>query len=153
MPKQRHGCIKMAKAGKPLTRNSLISTQVIDANGHLVGKVADIAFEVGKSGVSLAVETEKGETKIVEWAEVQAATDFIILKPLSLQPEVVTQQQETQQQIMPEQTTQPQETTQQQTSPILFKQKTPPVCSLCGRSLTWIPQYKRYYCYNDKKYF
>jgi sporulation protein YlmC with PRC-barrel domain len=152
MPKQRHGCIKMAKVGKPLTRNSLISTQVIDANGHLVGKVADIAFEVGKSGVSLAVETEKGETKIVEWAEVQAASDFIILKSSSLQPEVVTQQQATQQTTQ-EETTQPQETTQQQTSPILIKQKTPPVCPLCSRPLTWIPQYKRYYCYNDKKYF
>ncbi len=152
MPKQRHGCIKMAKVGKPLTRNSLISTQVIDANGHLVGKVADIAFEVGKSGVSLAVESEKGETKIIEWAEVQAATDFIMLKASPLQPEVDTTG-ETQQQVMQEQTTQPQETTQQQTSPILVKQKTPPVCPLCGRSLTWIPQYKRYYCYNDKKYF
>ncbi len=152
MPKQRYGCIKMAKAGKPLTRNSLISTQVIDANGHLVGKVADIAFEVGKSGVSLAVETEKGETKIVEWAEVQAASDFIILKSTPPQPEVDAQQ-ETQQQIMQEQTIQPQETTQPQASQVLIKQKTPPVCPLCSRPLTWIPQYKRYYCYNDKKYF
>ncbi len=49
----------MAQARKPLTRDSLVSMQVIDSNGQLVGKVADIAFEVGKTGVSLAVETQK----------------------------------------------------------------------------------------------
>jgi sporulation protein YlmC with PRC-barrel domain len=128
----------MAQARKPLTRDSLVSMQVIDSNGHLVGKVADIAFEVGKSGVSLAVETEKGETRIVEWSEVQAASDFILLKTQSLQSESVTQLQTE---------------TQPQTKGPMAKQKTPPLCPLCNKSLTWIPQYNRYYCYNDKKYF
>ena len=71
--------------------------QVIDSNGQLVGKVADIAFEVGKTGVSLAVETQKGETKIVEWSEVQAASDFIILKADSSQSQGITQTQTQQQ--------------------------------------------------------
>jgi len=135
----------MAQARKPLTRDSLVSMQVIDSNGQLVGKVADIAFEVGKTGVSLAVETQKGETKIVEWSEVQAASDFIILKTDFSQSQSITQTQ-TQQQ-----TTQPQETTQQPKQ-ILTKQKTPPLCPTCNKPLKWIPQYKRYYCYDDKKY-
>ena len=135
----------MAQARKPLTRDSLVSMQVIDSNGQLVGKVADIAFEVGKTGVSLAVETQKGETKIVEWSEVQAASDFIILKADFSQSQSITQTQ-TQQQ-----TTQQQETTQQPKQ-ILTKQKTPPLCPTCNKPLKWIPQYKRYYCYDDKKY-
>lgn len=128
----------MAQARKPLTRDSLVSMQVIDSNGQLVGKVADIAFEVGKSGISLAVETETGETRMVEWSEVQAASNFILLKNQSSQSESVTQ---------------PQAETQSQTKGPMAKQKTPPTCPLCNKSLTWIPQYNRYYCYNDKKYF
>ena len=53
----------MAQHRKPLTRECLVSMQVIDSNGKLVGKVADIAFEIGKTGVSLAVETQKGKPK------------------------------------------------------------------------------------------
>ncbi|MGD0450729.1 MAG: PRC-barrel domain-containing protein [Candidatus Bathyarchaeia archaeon] len=132
----------MAQTRKPLTRDSLVSMQVIDSNGQLVGKVADIAFEVGKTGVSLAVETQSGETKIVEWSEVQAASDFIILRA---QSQSLTQ---TRNQT---QTTQPQETTQQPKQ-ILTKQKTPPLCPTCNKPLKWIPKYKRYYCYDDKKY-
>jgi sporulation protein YlmC with PRC-barrel domain len=119
--------------------------QVIDSNGQLVGKVADIAFEVGKTGVSLAVETKSGETKIVEWSEVQAASDFIILNAQFSQSQSISQTKP-QQQI-----THPQETTQQPKQ-ILAKQKTPPLCPTCNKPLKWIPQYKRYYCYDDKKY-
>ena len=136
----------MAQARKPLTRDSLVSMQVIDSNGQLVGKVADIAFEVGKTGVSLAVETQKGETKIVEWSEVQAASDFIILKAQFPQSQSVTETQ------LPQQTIQTQETTPQQPKQVLAKQKTPPLCPTCNKPLKWIPQYKRYYCYDDKKY-
>ncbi len=138
----------MTQARKPLTRDSLVSMQVIDSNGQLVGKVADIAFEVGKTGVSLAVETKGGETKIVEWSEVQAASDFIILKP-QFQSQTQVQAQ-TQTQTQP---TQPEVAASQQPKEILTKQKTPPLCPICNKPLKWIPQYKRYYCYNDKKYF
>jgi len=135
----------MAQTRKPLTRDSLVSMQVIDSNGQLVGKVADIAFEVGKTGVSLAVEIQKGETKIVEWSEVQAASDFIILKA-QVQSQSVTQL------VTKQQTIQTQETIQQPKQ-ILVRQKTPQLCPICNKPLKWIPQYKRYYCYDDKQYF
>jgi sporulation protein YlmC with PRC-barrel domain len=45
----------MMKTEKPLTRDALVSMQVIDAKGHLLGKVKDVVFSVGKMGVSLNV--------------------------------------------------------------------------------------------------
>ncbi len=115
----------MEKTEKPLTRDALVSMQVIDAKGHMVGKVKDVTFSVGKMGISLTVESETGEVKNVPWEDVQAASDFIILK----------QQQPIQMAAQPSQ-----------------QQPSQPLCPTCGRPLTWIPQYQRWYCYNDKKY-
>ena len=118
----------MEKTYKPLTRDALVSMQVIDSKGRSMGKVKDVVFEVGKSGISLSVENDDGEIQTIEWNEVQAASDFIIIKP------------------------QGQSITQEPAQQNLSKQKTVPICPSCGKPLTWIPQYKRWYCYNDKKY-
>jgi sporulation protein YlmC with PRC-barrel domain len=115
----------MEKTDKPLTRDALVSMQVIDAKGRLIGKVKDVAFSVGKTGIALTIENDTGETQHVAWEDVQAASDFIILKPQIIQ-----------------QTYQPQSAQTQ----------TQPTCPTCGKPLTWIPQYQRWYCYNDKKY-
>jgi sporulation protein YlmC with PRC-barrel domain len=119
---------------KPLTRDALISMQVIDAKGHLIGKVKDVAFAIGKNGIALTVESDAGDVKNVAWEEVQAASDYIILKPV---------------QAVVQQTYQPQQ--QQTVQPAVQAQAAPP-CPTCGKPLTWIPQYQRWYCYNDKKY-
>ena len=126
----------MEKTDKPLTRDALVSMQVIDAKGRLIGKVKDVAFAVGKIGISLSVENEDGEIQNIGWEDVQAASDFIILKPV---PQSAYQAQ-------------PQQQTQQtyQTEP--KQQSTQPLCPTCNKPLTWIPQYQRWYCYNDKKY-
>ena len=121
----------MEKTDKPLTRDALVSMQVIDAKGRLIGKVKDVAFAVGKMGISLTVENDDGETQNVAWEDVQAASDFILLKPQAIQ----------------QTTYQP---AQSMTQPA--QQSTQPVCPTCGKPLTWIPQYQRWYCYNDKKY-
>jgi sporulation protein YlmC with PRC-barrel domain len=110
---------------KPLTRDALVSMQVIDAKGHLVGKVKDVAFAVGKMGISLTVEGEDGKILNVPWDEIQGASDFIILKPAVQQPQQAAAQPTSQAQ---------------------------PTCPTCGKPLTWIPQYQRWYCYNEKKY-
>ena len=68
---------------KPLTRDALVSMEVIDAKGRLVGKVKDVAFAIGKNGISLSVEGEDGQIQNVAWDEVQAAADYIILKPVA----------------------------------------------------------------------
>ncbi|MGD0406707.1 MAG: PRC-barrel domain-containing protein [Candidatus Bathyarchaeia archaeon] len=122
----------MEKTDKPLTRDALVSMQVIDAKGRLIGKVKDVAFAVGKIGIGLSVENEDGEIQSIGWEEVQAASDFIILKPV---PQA-----------------QPQQQTQQTYQTVPQQQSTQPLCPTCNRPLTWIPQYQRWYCYNDKKY-
>ena len=126
----------MEKTDKPLTRDALVSMQVIDAKGRLVGKVKDVAFAVGKIGIGLSVENEDGEIQSIGWEEVQAASDFIILKPV---PQSTYQAQ-------------PQQQTQQTYQTVPQQQSTQPLCPTCNRPLTWIPQYQRWYCYNDKKY-
>jgi len=125
------------ESDKPLTRDALVSIQVIDARGRLVGKVKDVAFAIGQMGVSLVVENDTGETKTIGWEEVQAAADFIILKP----PQVAAS-------LYQPQPVQPQ--VQVQAQPV--QQPSQPMCPTCGKPLTWIAQYKRWYCYNDKKY-
>jgi sporulation protein YlmC with PRC-barrel domain len=119
---------------KPLTRDALVSMQVIDAKGRLIGKVKDLAFSVGKNGIALTVESDNGEIQTVAWEDVQAAADFILLKPQMVQ----NTYQPTQAAAQPVQQAQ--------------AQTTQPMCPTCGRPLTWIPQYQRWYCYNDKKY-
>ena len=126
----------MEKTDKPLTRDALVSMQVIDAKGRLVGKVKDVAFAVGKTGIALTVENEDGETQHIAWEDVQAASDFILLKPQALQQ---TTYQPVQQQVA-------------QTIAQAAQQSTQQLCPTCGKPLTWIPQYQRWYCYNEKKY-
>ncbi len=122
---------------KPLTRDALVSMQVIDAKGRLVGKVKDLAFAVGKTGIALTVESKDGQIQNIAWEDVQAATDFIVLKPQLVQQDMYQQPIQTAAQPVQQQT-------QQQASQ--------PLCSTCSRPLTWIPQYSRWYCYNEKKY-
>jgi sporulation protein YlmC with PRC-barrel domain len=124
---------------KPLTRDALVSMQVIDAKGRLIGKVKDVAFAIGKMGIALTVEKEDGKIQNVAWEEIQAASDFIILKPVA---EVAQSTYQPQPQQQPVQTVQP--------APV--QQQSAPLCQTCGKPLTWIPQYQRWYCYNDKKY-
>ena len=131
----------MEKTDKPLTRDALVSMQVIDAKGQLVGKVKDLVFAVGKSGIALSVENENGETKTISWDEVQAASDFIILKPIA---QAAYQPQHQQNVYQPQATQTVAQPAQQQS--------TQPLCPTCGKPLTWIQQYQRWYCYNDKKY-
>jgi len=126
----------MEKTDKPLTRDALVSMQVIDAKGRLIGKVKDVAFAVGKMGIALTVENDDGETQNIEWEQIQAASDFIVLKPQAVQQ--ITYQPQQQQPV--------------QTVAQPAQQSTQPLCPTCNRPLTWIPQYQRWYCYNDKKY-
>ena len=126
----------MEKTDKPLTRDALVSMQVIDAKGRLIGKVKDLAFAVGKMGIALTVENEDGETQNIAWEDVQAASDFILLKP----------------QVIQQTTYQPVQQQPAQTMAQPVQQSTQPVCPTCGKPLTWIPQYQRWYCYSDKKY-
>lgn len=71
---------------KSVTKDKLIGIKIIDGDGNLVGAVKDVAFTVGKAGISLSVENKSGENQDVPWEEIQAAGDFIILKPAKPAP-------------------------------------------------------------------
>ncbi|MGB9740347.1 MAG: PRC-barrel domain-containing protein [Candidatus Bathyarchaeia archaeon] len=71
----------MSEQEKSVTKENLIGMQVIDAEGHLIGTVKDVSFVIGKSGVSLYVESRKGEGRNIAWEQVQAVGDFVLLKP------------------------------------------------------------------------
>jgi sporulation protein YlmC with PRC-barrel domain len=75
----------MAKQEKAVTKDMLVGMRVVDAEGRAVGTVKDVAFVVGKIGLSLYVEGKKGESRNVTWEEVQAVGDFVILKPVQTQ--------------------------------------------------------------------
>jgi sporulation protein YlmC with PRC-barrel domain len=109
---------------KGITKDRLVGMKVLDGKGFVVGTVKDIGFTVGKVGISLNVEDQKGEVKEVQWEEVQAAGDFVLLKPVA----------------------------DGATSASAGQQATAPVCPTCKGPLSYIPQYQRWYCYKCQKY-
>jgi len=119
---------------KAMTKDRLIDMEVIDSDGYTVGKVKDIAFTVGKMGMTLIVETKKGESREVPWEEIQAAGDYVLLKPSAAQPQVLGPQP-----TGPQPMAQPQQPQQ-------------PVCPTCRGPLSYIQQYQRWYCYKCQKY-
>lgn len=119
----------MSKQEKALTKDRLMGMQVIDSEGNTIGTVRDIAFTVGKMGMTLIVDTKKGGSKEVPWEEIQGAGDYVLLKPPVAQAQTFGQQPFAQQ-----------------------PQQQQPVCPTCGGPLTYIKQYKRWYCYKDQKY-
>jgi sporulation protein YlmC with PRC-barrel domain len=70
----------VAKQDKAVTKEMLVGSQVVDAEGNSIGTVKDVAFMVGKMGLSLYVEGKKGEGRNVAWEQVQAVGDFVVLK-------------------------------------------------------------------------
>lgn len=115
---------------KSVTKDKLVGMKVIDAEGKLVGTVQDVGFTVGKGGISLSVEDKNGEVSDIAWDCIQGAADFVILKPAAQAATTPS---------TPTQTTQPTQAAQ-------------PTCPTCGGPLTYIQQYKRWYCYKDQKY-
>ena len=121
----------MSKQEKAMTKDRLIGMTVIDADGNSAGTIKDIAFTVGKMGMTMIIETAKGEDKEVPWEQIQAAGDYVLLKPSTVQTTSFGAQP----------MAQPQQA-----------QAQAPTCPTCGGPLTYIQQYQRWYCYKDKKY-
>jgi sporulation protein YlmC with PRC-barrel domain len=108
-----------------LTRDSIVGMEVIDAKARRVGKVQDIALSVGQSGLSLFVQDDNnGEGRTIAWETVQAAGDYILLKPEKETPETKSVNPDGADHLRPH----------------------------CGGNLTYVQQYDRWYCYKDKKY-
>jgi sporulation protein YlmC with PRC-barrel domain len=115
---------------KSITKDRLVGMTVIDQDGNIAGTVKDVGFTVGKAGISLSIESKNGDVQDVAWDSIQGAGDFVLLKPTSAQPESAAQ---------PAQSAQAAQSSQ-------------PTCQTCGGQLSYIQQYKRWYCYKCKKY-
>ncbi len=127
------------------SKGKLIGKSVVDQEGNLVGTVKDVDFTDGKSGLSLSVEDKDGELQEINWESIQGAADFVILKPVQQKASSPSQAM---QQAQPAQFVQP----AQYSQPVQSAQPAQPLCPMCRGPLTWIPQYKRWYCYKDQKY-
>jgi sporulation protein YlmC with PRC-barrel domain len=122
---------------KAVTKDQLIGMQVYDSEGNDAGKVQDIAFTFGKMGMTVILKNKSGETKEVDWEEIQAAKDVVILKPKEEKAQAASiSQSAIKQPLIAQQSAQGQT----------------PVCPICGEPLTYIAQYQRWYCYKDKQY-
>ena len=110
---------------KSITKDRLVGMTVIDQDGNIAGTVKDVGFTVGKAGISLSIESKNGDVQDVAWDSIQGAGDFVLLKPTSAQPESAAQ---------PAQSAQAAQSSQ-------------PTCQTCGGQLSYIQQYKSWYCY------
>jgi len=113
---------------RTITKEKVVGMQVVDGEARLIGVVKDVSFAVGEAKMYVIIEMKDGRTQEVPWDEIQAAGDFVLLKP---KPKMV---------VTP-------------TVPITPTAPTAqPLCSTCGKPLTYVEQYKRWYCYNEQKY-
>ncbi len=121
---------------KNVTKDKLVGMKVIDGDGNIVGTVKDVGFTVGKTGISLNVENADGEVHSFDWDSIQGAGDFVVLKPAANAAFA----------------SQPAAQTYAAAQPAQQAQPSRPLCPTCNQPLTYIQQYQRWYCYNEKKY-
>ncbi|MDJ0272729.1 MAG: PRC-barrel domain-containing protein [Candidatus Caldarchaeum sp.] len=135
-----------------IPRGKLVGMQVYSPDGSLVGVVQDIELPIGGGDIGLQILSKYNVVEHVPWSMVAAAGDIIILKEkIELkQPETPPVQQFV---------AQPQVQPQQRggiisgvASKLPFGRREKNPCPTCGRELTWIEQYQRWYCYNCGKY-
>ena len=122
-------------SGKGIPQSKLVGMQVYDPDCLLVGTVKEIGIVPGPANITLYITTKVGSMIEIEWGDVKTVGDIILLaKKVEIpHPTVV---------VTPTPTPTPTPTTQ----PAV------PTCPKCGKPGTWIPQYKRYYCYTCKMY-
>ena len=147
-----------------IARSQLIGKKVYNPDGEFVGEVYDIGFVIGESKISLLVKSKYGSELQVDWDNVAAAKDIIILREsVEIPKPAVT--------AAPTVTAAPEVVTTQPTPEVereeerkaglgrIFpfrrreeRKEEGKICPYCGKPATWIPQYNRWYCYNCGRY-
>ena len=112
-----------------------------------MGEVSDIGFAVGESQATLVVKVADGSFLDLPWDSVSSAKDIVLVKSgvdllkfKRTAPSAAAYTTSAQAQVQ----------AQAQTQVAASAEKR--FCTSCGRPLTWIQEYKRWYCYNEKKY-
>jgi len=141
-----------------LSRSQLIGKKVYNPDGGYVGEIVDIGLELGESQIALIVRTAAGSTLQVEWGNVAAAKDIIILKEPVEVPAVKKAAEAAAPPVTPSPApaTPPQPSREEKGFRLPFFKKKEEgerrICPYCGQPATWIPQYQRWYCYNCQRY-
>ncbi|MEM3397611.1 MAG: PRC-barrel domain-containing protein [Nitrososphaerota archaeon] len=136
-------------------RGKLIGMQVYNPDGTLVGTVQDIALPLGGGEMGLLLLTRAQTTETIPWSKISAVGDIIILKEKievkTMAPEVSAQYPIP---STPSMGPTPPKEEKKGLGVItsVFKRGEKPTCPTCGKPLTYIEQYKRWYCYNCSKY-
>jgi sporulation protein YlmC with PRC-barrel domain len=137
-------------------RSKLIGMQVYNPDGTFVGTVQDIELPVGGGEFGLQILSKYNTTESLPWSNVGAAADIIILKEkLELkQPETppAAMYAPTQPQVVSQQPAARTSPISAITSKLPFGRRERQSCPTCGKELSWIEQYQRWYCYNCGKY-
>lgn len=114
---------------KAVSRSKILGMQVYGSDAAFIGSVKDIEFTLGEGKPLLVVETKYHTLIRVEWGKVGTVEDIVLLKePIKVEAPPTVKTEETQ------------------------TEKREDICPSCGKKATWIQQYKRWYCYNCKKY-
>lgn len=136
-------------------RGKLIGMQVYNPDGTFVGTVQDIALPLGGGEMGILIMTKAQTTETIQWSKIAAVGDIIILKE---KIEIKTPAPEAGPQYAfptaPSTISPPAKEEKRGIGAItsLFKREEKPACPTCGKPLTYIEEYKRWYCYNCSKY-
>ncbi|PUA31198.1 MAG: hypothetical protein B9J98_07305 [Candidatus Terraquivivens tikiterensis] len=125
-------------------RGKLLGMQVYNPDGTYVGTIQDIALPIGEGEIAVQVLTKWQKAEIVPWSKIGAVGDIAILKekieieaPPAPEAPYPAPPASERKGVM-------------DTITGIFKRKE--MCPTCGKPLSYIEQYGRWYCYNCRKY-
>ena len=145
---------------KVVSRGKLIGMNVYNPDATYVGKVKDVGFTL-EEGKPILIIVTKYQTEIeVDWGNVGAVGDIVILKKavevkaperqvIRVQPSMTPQP--TQPVTQPTVTTAPAQQVERRPKvpiklPKLSLKKRVPKCPYCGGDLVYVKQYNRWWC-------
>ncbi len=119
--------------------------KVYNPDGSYVGQIVDVSFEIGGNRVGLLVKVDANNTVEIGMDKVKGARDIVILAD---QIDVARAKVQTPQVALESKGTQP----RAEPKELMKDAQGKVVCPTCGKRASWIKEYNRWYCYNDKKY-
>jgi len=109
-----------------LSRERIVGKQVIDANGHILGSVKDIALDLKSKAFSIKVATRSGAEVAVQVEDIAASGDVILLNKPVMVPENLDAAQ------APAPMIQPAPASQAPAAVVLAPSQAPGFCLSCG---------------------
>lgn len=139
---------------KSVSRSKLPGMPVYNPDGVFVGRIKDISLELGTGEIGVIVETKYKTEMEIPWSNIGAVGDIVILKePMEIKPPPTPKPSTLTTTVTP---TEAKEAKKGVPISSLLKKiglkREKKLCPTCGKPLTYIKQYKRWYCYNCGKY-